>query len=65
MPAPIAIELSADEVDTLQKNLCSGKTPVRLRERSEIVLLASAGLLSVFTQIDGGVFTLFDGCHRA
>ena len=44
MPAPIAIELSADEVDTLQKNLCSGKTPVRLRERSEIVLLASAGL---------------------
>lgn len=44
MPAPIAIELSADEEDTLQKNLCSGKTPVRLRERSEIVLLASAGL---------------------
>mgnify|MGYP006436485983 CR=1 FL=1 len=43
MPAPIAINLSADEETILQKNLRSGKTPVRLRERSEIVLLAAAG----------------------
>lgn len=44
MPAPITINLSVDEEAKLKKNLCSGKTPVRLRERSQIVLLASAGL---------------------
>lgn len=44
MPAPIPIRLSVNEEAVLKQNLRSGKTPVRLRERSQIVLLASAGL---------------------
>jgi len=44
MPAPTPIKLSTDEEAALKKNLTSGKTPVRLRERSEIILLAAAGL---------------------
>jgi transposase len=44
MPAPIAINLSATEKALLKKIQRSGKSPVRLRERSEIVLLAAEGL---------------------
>lgn len=41
MPAPIKITLSADEKIQLEKNIKSRKTPVRLLERSKIVLLAA------------------------
>ena len=44
MPAPTPISLSTDEKIMLQKNLRSGKPPIRLRERSEVVLLAASGL---------------------
>lgn len=44
MPAPVRISLTVAEEVALQRNLSSGRTPVRLRERSEIVLLAAAGL---------------------
>lgn len=44
MPAPTPIKLSTDEEAIVKRNLTSGKTPVRLRERSEIVLLAASGL---------------------
>lgn len=44
MPASIPIILSADEKAMLEKNLRSGRTPTRLRERSEIVLLSASGL---------------------
>ena len=44
MPAPVRISLTVAEEEALMSNLSSGKTPVRLRERSEIVLLAAAGL---------------------
>jgi len=44
MPTPTPINLTGEEKAMLKKNLRSGKTPVRLRERSEIVLLAASGL---------------------
>ena len=44
MPAQIPIELSADETKQLKKNRRSRTTPVRLLERSTIVLLAAAGV---------------------
>lgn len=44
MPTPTPINLTGEEEAMLKKNLRSGKTPVRLRERSEIVLLAASGL---------------------
>ena len=44
MPAPIQIVLSAEEKKQLEQNVKSRKTPVRLLERSKIVLLAAAGL---------------------
>lgn len=44
MPTPTPIHLTGEERAMLEKNLRSGKTPVRLRERSEIVLLAASGL---------------------
>jgi DNA-binding NarL/FixJ family response regulator len=44
LPAPTPISPTANEKAMLQKNLRSGKTPIRLRERSEIVLLAASGL---------------------
>lgn len=44
MPAPIQITLSADERKQLEQNVKSRKTPVRLLERSKIVLLAATGL---------------------
>ena len=43
MPAPTPIKLSTDEEVILKKNLAGGKTPVRLRERSQIILLAASG----------------------
>ncbi len=44
MPAQIKIILTSDEKKQLQKNLRSGKTSVRLLERSRIVLLATKGI---------------------
>lgn len=44
MPAQIPIHLSADETKQLKKNRRSRKTPVRLLERSRIVLLAAEGI---------------------
>jgi transposase len=44
MPAPIKIILSEEEKKQLKQNVKSRKTPVRLLERSKIVLLAAAGL---------------------
>ena len=44
MPAQIPIHLSADETKALHKNRRSRKTPVRLLERSRIVLLAAEGM---------------------
>lgn len=44
MPKPTPINLTGEEKALLKSNLRSGKTPVRLRERSEIVLLAESGL---------------------
>jgi len=44
MPAQIPIELSADEIKQLKQNRRSRKTPVRLLERSTIVLLAAKGI---------------------
>lgn len=41
MPAQVEINLSAEEKKQLEKNIRSRKTPVRLRERSHIVLLAA------------------------
>lgn len=41
MPAQIKIALSAQEKEQLEKNVRSRKTPVRLVERSKIVLLAA------------------------
>ena len=43
MPAQIDITLSRKELNLLNKNINSGKTAVRLVERSKIVLLASEG----------------------
>ena len=43
MPAPIKIELSVEEKKQLEGNIKSRKTPVRLVERSKIVLLAAEG----------------------
>lgn len=43
MPAQIAIILSAEEKKQLERNVRSRKTPVRLVERSRIVLLAATG----------------------
>lgn len=44
MPAQIPIHLSADEIKQLKQHRQSRKTPVRLLERSNIVLLAAEGL---------------------
>ncbi len=44
MPAPTHIVLSSEEKKQLEKNIKSRKTPVRLLERSKIVLLAATGL---------------------
>ncbi len=44
MPAQILIHLSADETKQLKRNRRSRKTPVRLLERSTIVLLAAEGI---------------------
>jgi transposase len=44
MPAQIPIDLSADETKQLKLNRRSRKTPVRLLERSTIVLLAAEGI---------------------
>jgi transposase/transposase-like protein len=44
MPAQIPIHLSPDETKQLNKNTRSRKTPIRLLERSTIVLLAAAGI---------------------
>lgn len=41
MPAQVEINLSAAERNQLEKNIRSRKTPVRLRERSQIVLMAA------------------------
>lgn len=43
MPAPIKIELSVEEKKQLEKNVKSRTTPIRLIERSRIVLLAAKG----------------------
>lgn len=42
MPAQIPIVLSLEEKRQLDKNVKSRKTPVRIVERSKIVLLAAA-----------------------
>lgn len=44
MPAQIEITLSAEEKKQLEKNIKSRKTPVRLLERSKIVLLAAENI---------------------
>ena len=44
MPAQIPIHLSPDETKQLTKNRRSRKTPIRLLERSTIVLLAAEGI---------------------
>ncbi len=44
MPAQILIHLSLDEATQLKKNIRSRKTPVRILERSKIVLLAAKGI---------------------
>ena len=44
MPAQIPIHLSPDETKQLNKNRRSRKTPIRLLERSTIVLLAAEGI---------------------
>ena len=44
MPAQRPIHLSADETQQLNKNRRSRKTPIRLLERSSIILLAAAGI---------------------
>ena len=44
MPAQIPIHLSPDETQQLNKNRRSRKTPIRLLERSTIVLLAAEGI---------------------
>jgi len=41
MPAPIKIILDNQERKQLQQNIRSSKTPVRLVERSKIVLMAA------------------------
>ena len=41
MPAQVTIELSAEERKQLDQNIRSQKTPVRLLERSRIVLFAA------------------------
>ena len=41
MPAQIEVTLSSDEKKRLEQNLKSRKTPVRLLERSKIILLAA------------------------
>lgn len=43
MPAPIKIELSVEEKNQLEKNIRSRTTPIRLIERSRIILLAAEG----------------------
>jgi transposase/transposase-like protein len=43
MPAQVAITLSPEDKKQLEQNLKSRKSPVRLIERSRIVLLAAAG----------------------
>jgi len=43
MPAQVKIVLSAEEKKQLEQNIRSGKTPVRLLERSKIVLFAAEG----------------------
>jgi len=56
MPAPIKISLDEQQRKQLHKNIKSGKTPVRLVERSKIVLLAADGMpnykIAVELQID-------------
>jgi transposase len=44
MPAPIKITLDQQERKQLQQHLKSGKTPVRIVERSRIVLMAADGM---------------------
>ena len=44
MPAPIKIVLDKQDRKQLQKNIKSSKTPVRLVERSKIVLMAADGM---------------------
>ncbi|MCP4262004.1 MAG: IS630 family transposase [Planctomycetes bacterium] len=44
MPAQIKITLTSDEKKQLEKNIRSRKTPVRLVERSKIVLLAAKNI---------------------
>lgn len=44
MPAQVKIELSSDDQTRLQTNLKGRKTPIRLRERSKIILLAADGM---------------------
>ncbi len=44
MPAPVVITLRAKELDEFTRRRRSGKTPVRIKERLSIVLLADEGL---------------------
>ena len=44
MPAQVKISLSAEAKNRLEKNIKSRKTPVRLLERSRIILLAAEGI---------------------
>lgn len=55
MPAPTPIKLSVEEEAVLKQHLTSGKTPVRVRERSQIVLLAAAGLPNYQIAEDMGI----------
>jgi len=47
MPAPTIIELTEQERQEFHRLCRSGKTPVRLKERLSIVLLADEGLTNV------------------
>ncbi len=44
MPAQVVIKLTAEDQQKLNFNLRSRKTPVRLQQRSKIILLAAAGM---------------------
>ncbi len=47
MNSAVAIDLSPQEQEALQKNIWSRKTPMRLIERSKIILLAAAGVSNI------------------
>ena len=58
MPAQVAVILTDEEKSILEGNVRSRKTPFRLRQRSEIVLLAANQLpnyriAKVTIQLDG------------